>query len=322
MIQELIVTGAAGFIGSQVLKQLAETDVKVTAVDDLSLLSQRPYLRSLPSDVVWMDRKEFYQNLASIRPAPVVHVGAISSTDEQRWDLLQSSNIDASQMLWRWCAQNSQNFVYASSAATYGNGSLGFDDDPRLMRKLEPLNLYGKSKKLFDDWVLDQWEQAIGSSPPRFCGLKFFNVYGPGESHKGAQASVVHHAFLQIRSTQKLKLFKSARSDIQDGHQSRDFVYIGDVVDVVLAAASGRLSSGIFNVGSGRARTFLDLAHAAFEALGVPPRIEWVDTPEHLKAHYQYWTEAKLNRLRFAGWTQEFADLTRGVRLTFDEMRK
>lgn len=203
-------------------------------------------------------------------------------------------------------------FVYASSAATYGDGSLGYDDDESAIAALRPLNPYGVSKQRFDLFVLE--EESKGVAPPAWAGFKFFNVYGFGERHKRRMASVVLQAFDQIRERRSVRLFRSHREGIADGHQTRDFIHVADVVDVLHFALERPLARGIYNLGTGRGRTFLDLALATFVALGVPPRIEFIDTPEDLRGRYQYFTEARMAKLRTAGWTRPFTSLEDGVR--------
>jgi len=242
----------------------------------------------------------------------VVHLGACTDTRETDRAYLTRRNLEASQHLWDWCRDRQVPFIYASSAATYGDGAFGYDDDEQVIPRLVPLNAYGDSKQQFDLWALEQERQ--GRAPAHWCGLKFFNVYGFGERHKGPMSSVVLQAFDQIRATGRLRLFKSHREGIADGHQARDFVFVDDVVDTLLALVERPPVRGIFNLGSGKARTFLDLGRATFAALGKPAQIEFVDTPPDIRAHYQYFTEATMTRLADAGYVRRTTSLEEGVR--------
>ena len=215
-------------------------------------------------------------------------------------------------MLWAYCTAQALPLVYASSAATYGDGANGYDDDEALIPALKPLNPYGDSKQQFDLWALA--EERAGRRPPSWSGFKFFNVYGFGERHKGAMASVVLHAFDQIRAGGDVRLFKSHRAGIADGHQKRDFIFVEDVVDVLHFALATPIPRGIYNLGTGTGRTFLDLARATFAALGAPERIEFIDMPVELRERYQYFTEARMERLRAAGYRTPFTTLEDGVR--------
>jgi ADP-L-glycero-D-manno-heptose 6-epimerase len=247
----------------------------------------------------------------TVPPHAIVHLGACTDTREQNIEYLARVNIRASQDLWRYATEARVPFIYASSAATYGGGERGYDDDETLIPSLTPLNPYGDSKQQFDLWALDQ--ERRGEHPPAWCGLKFFNVYGFGERHKGPMASVVLHAYDQIEATGQVRLFKSHRPGVADGHQSRDFILVDDVVDVLVWLVAQPVARGIYNLGTGRARTFLDLAKAVFGALGRPDRIEFIDTPQDVRRHYQYFTEARMSRLRSAGYVRPFTTLEEGV---------
>jgi ADP-L-glycero-D-manno-heptose 6-epimerase len=225
---------------------------------------------------------------------------------------LRRVNLEYSERLWRWATEHRIPLVYASSAATYGDGSHGYDDDEARIPELRPLNPYGESKQQFDLFALA--EERAGRRPPAWTGLKFFNVYGFGERHKGKMASVVLHAFDQIRADGEVRLFKSYRADVADGEQRRDFVYVEDVVAVLHFALEKPLARGIFNLGSGTSRTFLDLAHATFAALGVSPNIRFIEMPESLRPRYQYATEARMTRLKAAGYAAPFTSLEDGAR--------
>ena len=234
-------------------------------------------------------------------------MGANSSTTEKDADHLLANNYEYTKTLAKYCIKNNKRFIYASSAATYGDGSLGFDDDINLCGKLRPLNMYGYSKNLFDKWAAKQ--DIIN----KIAGIKYFNVYGPNEYHKGDMRSVVHKAFEQITASGKVKLFKSGNPRYKDGEQKRDFIYVKDAVDMTLFFLDNKDKNGLFNVGSGKARTWNDLVTAIFNALGKPVNIEYIDLPEHLAAKYQYFTEAKLDRIKKAGYTNSIRSLEEGV---------
>jgi ADP-L-glycero-D-manno-heptose 6-epimerase len=318
----IIVTGAAGFIGSRIVYRGLEKGLfkseEVIGVDELGLWNGRRCTRSFRSQIKWVDHESLLSEFPSFKPRAVIHMGACSSTDETREDYLEKMNTAYTRSLFNLCVEAQVPFVYASSGATYGSGSLGFSDEPTLIPRLEPLNKYGESKQRFDVHLLEQLKSGA-KLPPQWVGLKFFNVYGPGEWHKGKQSSVVLHARNQIDSTGKLKLFKSHRADVPDGEQRRDFVYVDDAVDVALAAYQGRVKPGIYNVGSGEARTFLDLGSAVFSSLNLQPKVEFIDTPSNLRTHYQYYTCADLKRLRAAGYTEQMTSLESGVQKYFQE---
>lgn len=314
----IIVTGGAGFIGSALvwkLNQKGRTDILV--VDRMGTgekwknLAKRRIAGLLHKD-------EFFSWLegegANVHIEAIFHLGASSATTETDVDYLVRNNLNYSLRLWNYCADVGIPFIYASSAATYGDGTHGFDDDEERMKELMALNPYGFSKQKFDDIVL-----RLERQPPFWAGLKFFNVYGPQEYHKGAQSSVVCQWLPQVQTTGKVRLFKSYRPDIADGAQLRDFVYVKDVVEVLwhLFADGGRKAvSGIYNVGSGTARSFVDLARAMFRVMpGVEGQIEFIPMPEALRAHYQYFTEASLKNLREkAGYHGPFTSLEEGVK--------
>jgi len=313
------VTGAAGFIGARFVESCNDRGAPVIAVDLSSHFDTRPELSGLEFGTV-VDRTELFAWLQAAPPeiAAVVHLGACSSTTETRVDYLREMNVEYSKRLFTWAAQRRVPMIYASSAATYGDGRNGFDDDESRIPKLEPLTPYGRSKLDFDLWALEQDRQ--GRRPPSWAGFKFFNVYGFGERHKGAQASVVVHAFDQIRETGCVQLFRSHRTDYADGEQCRDFVWVGDVVDALHFALAAPIPRGIFNLGSGRARSFRDLARAVFAALGRPEALEWIPTPEAIRDHYQYFTEAPMERLRAEGWDAPSTGLEEGVRRTVERL--
>jgi ADP-L-glycero-D-manno-heptose 6-epimerase len=242
-------------------------------------------------------------------------MGAISSTTESDGDLIAQTNFTLSQRLWEWCAENEARFIYASSAATYGDGSAGFDDDgsTQALARLRPLNAYGWSKHLFDRRVARLLEHNT-ARPPQWAGLKFFNVYGPNEYHKGAMKSVVAQIYPRAAKGEPARLFRSHRAAVPDGGQKRDFVYVRDCVDMMLWLYDHPAVNGLFNIGSGTARSFGDLAAAVFRALGKEPRIAFVDTPAEIRDRYQYFTEARMGRLRAAGYDRPATPLEDGVR--------
>lgn len=307
-----VVTGANGFIGANLAAALlARGDRRMAVVDVFGSAAPR-YPEALgQAERVERDALEPWLERHGAAVTGVLHLGACSDTTATDRAFMLRNNLEYTRMLWNFCARRAVPFVYASSAATYGDGAQGFDDesDPRLLR---PLNLYGESKQLFDLWALEQ-ELA----PPRWAGLKFFNVYGPRETHKGRMASVAFHAWKQIRAEGEVKLFRSHREGVPDGGQQRDFVYVADAEAVcrffLEMPASAASPNGLYNVGTGQARSFADLAHAVFAALGREPRIRFVPMPEDLREKYQYFTQAKTAKLRRAGYAAPFASLESGV---------
>jgi ADP-L-glycero-D-manno-heptose 6-epimerase len=297
-----VVTGAAGFIGSRVLKALAELHPAghLLAVDH-PLTAEKQSNLAVASAVPYLDHEEFIRALESdkLRPKIIFHMGACSSTTESNWTYLLNNNLIYSQRLWSWCASHGGRLIYASSAATYGDGAQGFDDEMDI-RLLQPLNLYGKSKQDFDLWV-EQQSLAAPTRPVQCVGLKFFNVYGPGESHKGRMASMVFHGWNQIRQRGFVQLFKSYKEGYGDGGQLRDFIYVKEVVDVMLSFSAQPGVSGLFNLGTGHARSFNELIEALFSAIGQEPRIEYIPMPGDLIGKYQYYTEATMSKLARSG---------------------
>ena len=313
----ILITGGAGFIGSNLAAALGERGERDVAVCD-----------RLGQDGKW--RSIAKRELAAVVPPEgllaflgehareigvVFHMGAISSTTETDVDLIAQTNFTLSQRLWEWCAETETRLIYASSAATYGDGSAGFDDDgsAAALARLRPLNAYGWSKHLFDRRVARLLEHNT-ARPPQWAGLKFFNVYGPNEYHKGAMKSVVAQIYPRAAKGEPARLFRSHRPDVPDGGQKRDFVYVRDCVDMMLWLYDHPEVSGLFNIGSGTARSFADLAAAVFRALGHEPRIEFVDTPAEIRDKYQYFTEARMDRLRAAGYARPPTPLEEGVR--------
>ena len=310
----IAVTGAAGFIGSRLLSRFAELNgpESVVAVDHPVPAGKAANLGVAPQ-CAFLTHLEFLAALKAgeLTPGLILHMGACSSTTETSWDYLAENNLGYSQQLWRWCGEHQKRLIYASSAATYGDGAEGFNDEKDI-RALKPLNLYGRSKHEFDLWI-DEQNAAGATKPVQSVGLKFFNVFGPGEAHKGRMASMVYHGFNQIRANGTAKLFKSHRPEYTDGGQLRDFIYVGDIVKVVEALSSRPSVSGLFNLGTGRARSFKDLTEAVFAALGLPPRIEYVPMPEDLQGRYQYFTEATMKKLSRAGVQYEPTPLEQAV---------
>jgi ADP-L-glycero-D-manno-heptose 6-epimerase len=308
------VTGAAGFIGSRLLEALAARHLaaELLAVDHPLPPEKRVNLAVAPG-VAFRDHQDFLRALEAgeIAPEIIFHLGACSSTTETNWAYLADNNLGYSQRLWNWCAAHGRRLIYASSAATYGDGSQGFDDELDI-RRLQPLNLYGKSKHDFDLWIEDQ-VAAGRPQPAQSVGLKFFNVFGPAEGHKGRMASMVFHGWGQIQQNGSVRLFKSHQEGYLDGGQLRDFIYVRDTVDVMLALAARPAVSGLFNLGTGRAHTFRELIEALFGALGRKPVIEYIPMPEDLRGKYQYFTEATMKKLARAGVPYTPTPLTAAV---------
>ncbi len=306
----VVITGAAGFIGSCLIGFLNEQGITdIVAVDRFRNPEKKPNLEG--KDVAeQVEREAFHDWLSKhhSRVNFVFHLGARTDTGETNPEIFERLNTGYSQKLWTLCALCAIPLLYASSAATYGMGDQGFDDSHALIPSLKPLNLYGKSKNDFDKWALVQQQQ-----PPFWAGIKFFNVYGPNEYHKGRMASVIFHAYHQAKKTGMIKLFRSHRADYKDGEQVRDFVYVKDVMEILYHFFTQKPASGIYNAGTGQARTFNDLAKAVFNALGKKANIEYVDTPADIRESYQYFTEAKISRLRNTGYIEPFTSLEKGV---------
>lgn len=306
----LILTGAAGFIGSVVAGHLIRKEqTDLILVDDFTVDVKRPNWEAKENaGKVQRDKLESFLAEQADTISAVIHLGARTDTAEQDKELFDRLNVNYSKMIWTFCTKNQIPLVYASSAATYGGGELGFVDDHSLVDQLRPLNPYGESKNEFDQWVLEQDAQ-----PPFWAGLKFFNVYGPNEWHKGRMASVILHAFRQISATGGLKLFRSHRDEIEDGHQERDFIFVKDIANVIDWLLSHRPKSGIYNLGTGKARTFLDLGKGVFKALGKEEKITFIDTPADIRDTYQYFTEADMSKLRNEGYSAPFTTLEDGI---------
>ena len=307
----IVVTGAAGFIASCVVAELNNQNyVDLVLVDDFSHSSKEANYKGKKYSLL-VDRKAFANWLDENHTLVqfVIHLGARTDTTEFDTSIFEELNIGYSKMVWNKCVEYGLPLIYASSAATYGLGELGYSDSHDVVNSLKPLNPYGDSKNDFDKWVLQQKR-----APFFWAGLKFFNVYGPNENHKGRMASVIFHAFHQIRQNGKMKLFRSHREGYADGEQSRDFVYVKDVVSMIMFLMKERPSSGIYNVGSGKARSFKDLVLATFSAMEVEPNIEFIDTPEDIRDTYQYFTEADMGKIQLAGYSDDFYSLEEGVK--------
>ncbi len=309
----ILVTGGAGFIGSNLQAALARRGHETVVADHLGSDGKwRNLAKHPPSRVIPPDR---LRDFLDTRPPleMVFHLGAVSETTAVDGDHTWATNVELSRYLWEWCAERGVRFVYASSAATYGDGTQGFDDDPALLDGLHPLNLYGWTKHAFDLLVTRSLSQAR-ERPPQWAGLKFFNVYGPNEYHKGKMISVVKVKHDEVASGAPARLFKSDQPGLTDGQQARDFIWIGDIVDVMLWLLDTPGVNGLFNLGTGRARTYLDLAHAVCDAAGRERRVEFIDMPASLRGQYQSFTQAPMERLRAAGYAGQFTPLEEGIR--------
>lgn len=307
----IVVTGAAGFIGSCLVSRLnKDGKTNLILVDDFSKteksrnLDKAKFSEKIERDIFidWLK-----SNANQIEG--IYHIGARTDTTEFDSKIFDKLNVNYSKDIWKICAEFEIPLVYASSGATYGLGEYGFKDDHELVNQLKPLNPYGDSKNDFDKWALKEEKQ-----PPFWAGLKFFNVYGPNEYHKGRMASVIFHAYKQIGSTDKMKLFMSHHADYKDGEQIRDFIYVKDVINVCIWLMENQPKSALYNLGTGTARTFLDLAKNTFKAMGKTEDITFVPTPEDIRDKYQYFTEADMTKLKSVGYKQEFYSLEEGVR--------
>lgn len=338
-----IVTGSAGFIGSNIAKHFGK-NARLLLIDKPQHFRDRGYFgpeeasdwdraRAVEVDPrhVIVDRDYFPKLLTKLKPESekstesliptgekieaIIHIGAITDTNKDR-DLeeMRQWNTEYTKSIWHWCAEHKVPLVYASTAATYGTGDFGFSDAHEGIEKLQPMNPYAVSKQEFDLWALA--EVAAGkAAPPNWYGLKFFNVYGPNEEHKGRMASTIYHSFHTIREKGSCPLFRSHKEGVADGEQARDFVFVGDIVKMIDFLLAKLPESGIYNAGSGKARTFYDMARATFKAMGAEEKIDWMDTPEQFRSTYQYFTEADMSKFRSAGLTDEFTSLEEGVNL-------
>ncbi len=307
----IIVTGAAGFIGSCMTAKLNEMGRSdLILVDDFTKEIKRRNWEG-KQFVDKIQRDEFFQwaekNVEHIEL--IIHLGARTDTTEFDYSVFEELNVSYTQRMWHFAAKHGIPLVYASSAATYGAGELGYKDDEKLAYQLQPLNPYGKSKNEIDKWI-----QKQTMAPPCWYAFKFFNVYGPNEYHKGRMASVILHSFHQIQETGKVKLFRSHRPDFADGEQLRDFIYVKDVVRAIYWYVTHLPKSGIYNLGTGQARPFLALANATFRAMNLEPNIEFIDIPEDIRDKYQYFTEAEMKKMRSVGYKKPFYSLENGVK--------
>ena len=314
----IIVTGAAGFIGSCMVQFLNEKGYEnLVLVDDFGVEEKRKNWEGKRYKAI-VERYNLFDWLTANQPKVqcVIHLGARTDTTEFDYAIHQELNVDYSTSLWHYCTQNQVPLIYASSAATYGSGELGYNDDHDVVEKLQPLNPYGISKNEFDKWALKQT-----THPPLWAGLKFFNVYGPNEAHKKRMASVIFHSFAQVKEQGFVKLFKSHKPGFADGRQLRDFIYVKDVVDVIFwifqiftqVNPAGSFNSGLYNLGTGKARSFEDLVKATYAGLDKEPFIKFIDMPEDIRDKYQYFTEANMQKLQNAGYQKEFYSLEEGV---------
>jgi len=306
----IVVTGAAGFIGSCLVNKLNNKGFKdIIVVDDFTSKTKNQNIQNKAFRQK-VDREIFFEWLIENHKKVnfIFHLGARTDTTEFNKKIFDKLNLNYSKKLWQYCVRYDLPMVYASSAATYGNGEHGYDDHDQIIPKLKPLNPYGESKNEFDKWAVAQSEK-----PYYWAGLKFFNVYGPNEYHKGRMASVVLHAYQQILKTGKMKLFKSHKAEYKDGEQLRDFIYVKDVVKVCFFLMLRKKHAGIYNLGTGEARTFFDLATTTFHAMDKKPDIEFIDTPEDIREKYQYYTEANMLKLKNIGYEKPFFTLEEGI---------
>lgn len=308
----IIVTGALGFIGSYLISELNKKGFyNIIAVDDFSpvMLSKKRNLNT-KNISEYVNRKDLFTWLDGNNKDIdfIFHIGARTDTMEKSEELFNELNLDYSKKLFLFCTEKQIPIIYASSAATYGLGERGYNDSDESTPNLKPLNPYGWSKHNFDLWVLNQ-----NDKPPFWVGLKFFNVYGPNEYHKDRMASVIYHSYNQINETSQINLFESHKDGIENGHQKRDFIYVKDVVDVIIWFYNLRDKSGIYNLGTGQARTFLDLAKSVFKSMNIKEKINFIPTPESIRDSYQYFTEANMNKLRNAGYSKPFTSLEDGI---------
>lgn len=310
---KILITGAAGFIASRLVNSLNQLGYhQLYLMDDFTVESKKANFENL----ICIDKIERNQVESFLKENQsldaIIHLGARTDTTEMDYSIHEKLNLNFSKILWKYTSEHQVPLIYASSAATYGDGSLGYQDNHEIIQQLQPLNPYGISKNEFDKWAI--YESENGNQPSRWYGLKFFNVYGMGESHKGRMASVIFHAYHQIKKTGTMKLFRSHRADFADGEQKRDFIDVADVLNVIVWLIKNPVTSGLYNLGTGKAETFLSLAEGVFESLNLKPQIQFVDTPEDIREKYQYFTEADMSKLRKAGYSFPFTDLKNGIK--------
>ena len=306
---KVIVTGGAGFIGSCIIRELNDFGVEdiivvdnIASTDKWKNLVNKKYIR-------YYNKNNFLNELYNFKDFDyIIHMGACSATTEKDFDYLNINNVEYTKTLWNFCVENKIRFIYASSAATYGDGRFGFDDKNEIT-DLIPLNGYGYSKQLFDIWAKKQTKK-----PLQWVGFKFFNVYGPNEYFKGSMASVIMHGYNSIKKSNNIKLFKSYKEGYGDGEQKRDFIYVKDICKVIKFMIENKEVSGLFNLGTGEARSFYDLAKATFDALSLNENIEFIDMPENIKEKYQYFTQAEMDKLRKVGYNDKFYSLEEGIK--------
>lgn len=305
----IIVTGAAGFIGSCLVSKLNSMGLSNLILVDDFLKEDKTRNLEEKKFIDKIHRTLFFDWIISNTENIefIFHIGARADTTETNKEVFDELNLNYSKKIWNICTKNNIPIIYISSAATYGSGEFGYEDSNDIIESLNPLNLYGESKNDFDKWVLKQ------EKPPFWIGLKFFNVYGPNEYHKNRMSSVILKAYNQIKETGKMQLFKSHNSEYKDGEQLRDFIYVKDILEVLIFLYHHRKDSGIYNLGTGKARTFMDLVTAVFTAMGIQPEISFIGMPEDIRSKYQYFTEASMGKLRSIGFTRDFYSLEEGV---------
>lgn len=305
----IMITGAYGFIAARVAHTLLEKGQKdLILVDKPDYASTRGCVKGLES-LPFIDREKLFEELPQLKKVTaVIHLGACTDTGNHDEAYMWKMNTDYTKKLWRWCTENKISLIYASSGATYGRGEEGYSDEHQFIPSYKPLNVYGRSKHAFDLWALEQ-----KTAPPHWYGLKFFNVYGMDENHKARMASPIFHGYHEIQKTGKMTLFRSHKEGVADGEQMRDFIFVDDIVKLCLFCLEKNPPSGIYNCGTGRARTFVDLSKALFAAIGKEMKIEWVDTPEKFRKGYQYFTEADMGKMKKAGYSEPFSPIEEGV---------